>query len=157
MLAHWLRVNKSSLFARIYPFSFWLLVLVPLWLVAEVFAGYIYSAVGVSTIFVRTLWLFVVLVLLHALARRGLTIARRRLAYEAAEEHREATLATRRTEGPEKGGELSGVLEVEEPEVDITELSNDSQRLFTTASVFAGLVGLYLIWSPCATRAAHLR
>jgi len=146
MLANWLRVNKGSLLVRIYPFSFWLLVLVPLWLVAEVFAGYIYSAVGVSTIFLSTLWLFVLLVLLHALARRGLAIVRRRLVYEAAVEHNEVALAARRVEGPENGGELGG--EVEEPEVDITELSDDSQRLVTIAAVFAGLVGLYLIWSP---------
>ncbi len=148
MLANWLRVNKASFLVRIYPISFWLLVLVPLRLVWEVFAGYIYSAHGVSTIFLNTLWLFVVLVLLHALARRGLTTASRRLAYKADVEHRESALTARRAEESENGGELDGVLEVEKPEVDITELGDDSQRLATIAIVFAGLVGFYLIWSP---------
>ena len=148
VLAPWLRRRERGVLVGVYPVCFWVVVLLPLWLVVEGFAGYIHNATAVSNIFIYTLFLILGLVLLHALARRSLLVTRRRLLLEAAVERRKAALAAKQAGESGGGGESTGELEIEEPQVDVGELSDESQQLVTIAVVFAGLVGLYLIWSP---------
>ena len=89
------------------------------------------------------------LVIVHALVLRWLLVVRRRLAYEAALERQQAALAARKqAEGLEAKDEEGGALQVEEPEVDLQALSDDTHQLIRMATIFAALVGLYTIWSP---------
>jgi potassium efflux system protein len=137
---------------RMLPFlhQFWypLLIIAPLALGLLAVLGYLYTAGTLLDRFVDTAWMVVALIILAALARRWLAVTRRRIACEAAVERRRAAVEARR-QAAEKGEreDTSGLIEVEEPEVDLESLSDTSEGLITTAVVVSGLVGLWLIWS----------
>ena len=111
--------------------------------------GYIYSAKTLTEMFLFSLWMIAGLVVIRALVLRWLLVVRRRLAYQAALERQQAVIAARKQAGElEAKDEEGGVLQVEEPEVDLQALSDDTHQLIREAMIFAGLVGLYMIWSP---------
>jgi potassium efflux system protein len=125
-----------------------LLIMAPLALGVLAVLGYMYTAGTLLGRLVDTAWMVVGLVVVAALAQRWLAVTRRRIAYETALERRQAALEARRQAAEqEEGEEMSGLLEVEEPEVDLDSLSDTSSDLITTAVVVSGLIGLWLIWS----------
>jgi len=130
--------------------SLWwpVLLVFPLALAALALAGYVYTADTLSFLYQDSLWLITGLVVLDALAVRWLLVVQRRLAYAAAVEHRKAALAARQAETSEAGDGESAALQIEEPEVDLAALSDDSRELLQVAMAFVGLVYLYLLWSP---------
>ncbi len=144
VLAH-LRSARGLLF-RFSQLWFPLLLAFPLGLMALGLGGYIYTVATLSYPFTETLWLIAALVVLYALARRWLQVVGRRLAYEAAVERRRAALAARQAEASQAGGEEGG-LQVEETEVDLAELSDESRQLIKIALIVTGLIVLYLTWS----------
>ena len=137
-------IRKKGLLFVSYRIWFPLLVVYPMGLVALALTGYMYSAAALSYPFQYTLSLITGLILVHALALRWLLVVRRRLAYEAAIERRQAALAARQA-GEE--GDEDPALQFEKPEVDLEALSDDSRELVKIAVITTGLVGLYLIWS----------
>jgi potassium efflux system protein len=148
VLSHLRVQRRSTLLFRSYRVWFSLLVVFPVGLMVLVLTGYVYTASSLSAMFIGSLWIILGLVLVHALAQRWLLVVRRRLAHEAAMERRRAALAARQAEKSEIGDEESGLLEVEEPEVDLEALDEESRSLLKIAVIFTGLVGLYLVWSP---------
>jgi potassium efflux system protein len=130
--------------------QFWypLLIMAPLALGVLAVLGYLYTAGTLLGRFVDTAWMVVALIILAALAQRWLAVTRRRIAYETAMERRRAALEARRQTAEQGEGEdMSGLLEVEEPAVDLESLSDTSSDLITTAVVVSGLIGLWVIWS----------
>jgi potassium efflux system protein len=148
VLSHLQVRNQSTLLLRSYRLWYSLLVIFPLGLMILVLIGYVYTATSLTAMFLGSLWMILGLVLVHALAQRWLLVVRRRLAYEATIERRRAALAAREAEKSEGGDEESGLLEVEEPVVDLETLDEESRSLLKIAVFFTGLVGLYLVWSP---------
>jgi potassium efflux system protein len=140
--------RETGVLVRTNKLWFPLLLAYPLGLAVLAQTGYLYSATALSRMFLYTLLMIFGLVVLRALALRWLLVARRRLAYEAAMERRQAALAAKQAGKLEAGDEEGSALQVEEPEVDLEALSDDSRELVTLAVIFTGLVGLYLIWSP---------
>ena len=88
------------------------------------------------------------LIVLFSLAMRALLVAQRRLAYRAAVERRQAEMAARQAELEESEDDAETALRVEEPEVDLAGLSDDTRDLLRIVAVVAGLLGLSALWSP---------
>jgi potassium efflux system protein len=148
VLAHRTRARERRTLPFLNRFWYPLLILAPMALGALAVLGYLYTAGTLLDRFVSTSWMVVALIILAALAQRWLTVARRRIAYETAMERRRAALEARRQVAEQDVGEdVSALLEVEEPEVDLDSLSDTSSDLITTAVVVSGLFGLWVIWS----------
>lgn len=95
VLAYLRTRRQMGLLFGSYCIWFPLLLAFPLGLAVLALAGFMYSAAALSFMFQYTLWLVVGLILVHALSIRWLLVVRRRLAYEAAMERRQASLAAR--------------------------------------------------------------
>ncbi|MEA3276185.1 MAG: mechanosensitive ion channel, partial [Pseudomonadota bacterium] len=115
-----------------------LLVAVPLFLAVLTLVGYVYTAGTLLKSLVSELWLVLGLVVTHQVIVRWLILMHRRLALQAAIE--------RRTEKAEEEG-IGSILHVEEPEVDLASLDEQTRKLINTLLFFGALVGLWVIWS----------
>jgi potassium-dependent mechanosensitive channel len=121
-----------------------LTVLVPLVLAGLAFTGYFYTAGTLASSLIATLWFVFGLVVLHQLAVRWLLLAQRRIFLQAV---RHRLLAARQED---KSGvtEIEGItLEVEEPEVDLMALREESRKLLNIVLVIIGVSGFWIIWS----------
>lgn len=117
-----------------------LVILLPLMLLVAMFAGYYYTALKLSGRLIDTLYALLIWVLLEALFIRGLGVAARRLAWQRAEAKREA-------EAQAPTGESGEALPVEEPELAIEQINQQSLRLIRLG-LFAGLAAvLWWVWS----------
>jgi len=121
-----------------------LTVLVPLVLACLAFTGYFYTAGSLTTSLIATLWFVFGLVVLHQVAVRWLLLAQRRISLQTLRKRIEAS----RKEGEHHTTEIEGItLEVEEPEIDLMALREESRKLLNTVLVIIGVVGFWLIWS----------
>jgi potassium efflux system protein len=121
-----------------------LTVLVPLLLAGLAFAGYFYTAGTLTTSLIATLWFVFGLVVLHQLAVRWLLLAQRRIFLQTVRKRMEAA----RQEGKPDTTEIEGIsLKIEEPEIDLMALREESRKLLNTVQVIIGIVGFWFIWS----------
>ncbi len=137
--ARYLRGRQRQTLKRVYRLGYPLLVAYPLALGVLSLMGYRYTAGTLTELLLETVWLVVTLVFIAALAKRWLSVTRRRLAYEAATE--------RRADAALRGGEEGHPHEGEEPEVDVVALSDRSRKLVNTAILLFAFFGLWFIWS----------
>ncbi len=142
VLAEYMRPRGRRTFKRLHQVWYPLVAIMPLALGVLSLLGYLYTAGTFTWLFLDTLWFALELVLVSELAKRWLLVARRRLAYEAALERQQAL------DEPQTGsGEEGSPFEVDEPEVDLVALSDKSRKLLTSAILFYGLLGFWVIWS----------
>lgn len=125
--------GKKSHFKRIIGVG---LASVPLILIGALVMGYYYTTLQLTGRLIDTLTLVVVWVVLEATIVRGLAVAARRLAWQRALQDRQAQQA--------KEGENEIVLE--EPRLDISQINQQSLRLFMLALWAGFFVFLYWIW-----------
>ncbi len=124
-----------------------LTVAVPLGLAGLAVVGYLYTAGTLTGRLIDTMWLVLVLVVVHQLVLRWLLLTRRRLAFQAAVERREAMRAAAQA-GEAAAPGSAGLLDVvEEPAVDLEALSEDSGKLLNTGLSIIGIIGIWIIWS----------
>ncbi|EIC20773.1 small-conductance mechanosensitive channel [Thiorhodovibrio frisius] len=142
VLAHLRSSGAYPTVTRTYLIWYPLAVGYPLVLLALSWTGYVYTATAYSHLFLLTLWFLLALALSNALAQRWLQVTRRRLAYDAAMERRRAEQA----EAEEEDEGDVGDLQFEEPDVDITALSDETHGLIRILIFATALGGLYLIW-----------
>lgn len=109
---------------------------VPLVLVALIVIGYYFTAVRLSGRMIDTFYLSLLWLLLDATAVRGLAVAAQRLAYKRAVADREA----------EPKENVEGV-EVEEPQLDLQQVNQQSLRLIRLAVLSLFGVLLYWVWA----------
>ncbi len=126
-------------------FPFLIIVTVALGLLA--LAGYLYTAGMLIARLIQTTWMIFALLVLNGLAVRWLLVTGRRLAYEAALERRRAEREEKREEETTPGDKNIVPIQVEEPEIDLLALGEESRKLLTTTLVFVGIIGAWLIWS----------
>lgn len=131
---------------RAYWLWFPLLMGLPLLLVALAWTGYIYTTHILGDAFLTTLGLIAALMLLHALGVRWLTLARRRLALQAARQRQQA-LTKARAQGPSPQAETPELSPDDAADLDLDAASADGLDLLANATALAGAIGLYLIWS----------
>jgi potassium efflux system protein len=139
--------NPTSLFTRLRHLWLVMSLAVPGALAGLAVAGYHYTAGILTDCLIETMWLILMLVIVHQLVARWLLLTRHRLAFKAAVKRREAARSAalaRETAVP--GGE--GIAEiVEEPVVDLVALSDESRKLLNMAMVLIGIIGVWIIWS----------
>ena len=139
VLAGYMRQPEWRTFKQLLRLLYPLLVVFPLALGVLALLGYLYTAGTLSVLLLDTAWFVAELVLLAALGRRWLLVARRRVAFDAAMERRADTAS--------HAGEEGSPSVPEEPEVDLAALSDTSLKLLHTAILFYGFFGLWLLWS----------
>jgi potassium efflux system protein len=118
-------------------------VALPVWLTLLALRGFLYTAGSVTTSMVQTVYLVMALVVAQALVVRWLLLVRRRLTFKALRERR----AVERTAAAQEGEGEESIPQVEEPEVDLTALSEESAKLLNAAIVMGGALGVWIIWS----------
>ena len=148
ILAPWIRRDAKSLPTRVYPIVFWFIVLFPPWLALEALAGYGHSALAMSLMYLNTLGFLAALVVVYFVARRWLLVVHRRLAYDAAIERRKSILAAREAKAAAEDTQTGRELELDEPVVNLTELSDDTRSMVLIAIIVLGFIGLFFLWSP---------
>ena len=126
-----------------------LVALLPLLLMAAIFAGYYYTALKLSGRLIDTLYALLLWVLLEALLARGLAVAARRLAWQRAQARRE-------TEAQTPEGVDGMAAPVEEPGLAIEQVNQQSLRLIRLG-LFAGLLAvLWWVWADLLTVFSYL-
>ncbi len=115
----------------------------PLLLVALSTAGYVYTSTQLGERLIDSLWLIAAIILIHQLVVRWVTLIERQLQFRDTLERHRAQRAARETQ-EEDAVQTDAI---EEPEIDISALSDNTQKLINTAViVFSGL-GMWFIWS----------
>ncbi|VAW78043.1 Mechanosensitive channel MscK [hydrothermal vent metagenome] len=127
---------------------FWypLLVALPLALAATTLLDYYYTALQFGQRLRMTIWLFFALLLLRDLLLRWFYITERRLRLAAAIKRRDEQLAQRQAQQQEKTSEDVPDPVTEDPELDYSQLSDQSRRLVQATFLFGGLFGAWSIW-----------
>ncbi len=125
---------------------FWLglTVAAPLVLAVLAFIGYFYTAGMLGSGLIRTFWIAFGLVILHQTVVRWLLVTQRRMALQAARDRLQA--ARDEKESVDLG--LEGAeIKIDEPEVDIVALSEETRKLISMMLVILGFIGFLLVWS----------
>jgi potassium-dependent mechanosensitive channel len=116
----------------------------PLALAAITAVGYLYTSGTLLRSLLSSMYLVLGLVVIHQLILRWVILSRRRLALQAALDRR----ASRAGEEPARPeSDLDGLLQVEEPQVDLASLDEQTRQLVNTLLFIAGVAGLWAIWS----------
>lgn len=110
--------------------------LVPLVQAALIVLGYYYTALKLTSLLIGTFYLIIIWSLVYRSALRGLALAARRLAYQR--------LMTKRTHMVQD--ESEGTDAMEEPLMDLREVSQQSLRLTRTALLLVFGVAFYALW-----------
>ena len=122
----------------------------PLLMAALAALGYYYfTAFALARRVLSTYLLILTLAIVHSLLLRWLSIAKRRLAYEAAKRKQEEEEAAREQPIDEGTTELGieGQLAAEEQkEITIDEIDDQSRNLLRVVILFSAILGLWAIW-----------
>ena len=155
-LQFYMTSNTRSLFSRLRHLWLVMSLAVPVALAVLAVAGYHYTAGILTGSLIETMWLILMLVIIHQMVARWLLLTRHRLAFKAAVKRREAARSAaqaRETAAP--GGE--GIADVvEEPVIDLVALSDESRKLLNMAMVLIGIIGVWIIWSDVLPAFAYL-
>jgi potassium efflux system protein len=148
VLEGWVTHHRKALLVRLRYVWFPLVMAAPLIMAGLGMAGYVYTAGTLTARLIQTLLLVLLLVLAQQIALRWLRLIRRRLAYQAAMDRLAAARAEAQEREAESGGTEGLPIDIEEPEVDLSALSEDTGKLLNAALTFGAAVGLWLIWAP---------
>ena len=118
-------------------------IVVPLILVLLAIIGYLYTASVLGSTLVGTLWFLFSLVVLQQLVVRWLLLVQRRLALQAAHDRRAEQEAKAQLDAEMEGFQD----QIEDNEIDLVAMSEESHKLLDTLLVVIGIVGLWHIWS----------
>jgi potassium-dependent mechanosensitive channel len=141
------KLPEAGLLYRAFPLWFPLLIAFPTMLLVLVWSGYIYTAHILSDAFAITLAMIAILVVMHALAARWLTLTHGRLAVQVAlEQQRQADLAVIR-QARSQATEAGDLAPSEFVDLDLETSSEHSLALLRIAIAFIAAIGFYLIWS----------
>ena len=131
---------------------------VPVLLIVLAVSGFLYTAGTLTGSLIDTLWLVLGFLVIHQAAVRWLLLSRRKLAFDAAVERRRAALADQQ-DAREPADIPHDETELEEPEVNLLALNQESQKLLNAAIAFGAIIGLWFIWSnvlPAFGRLDHI-
>ncbi|MBW1896719.1 MAG: hypothetical protein JRI47_06645, partial [Deltaproteobacteria bacterium] len=113
----------------------------------SVLGYYYHTALTLAGLAVKTYELILILAIVYHLMLRWLIVAKRRFAYEEA--RRKAEEAAQDHEADEKATEmgLEGVeVAVDEEEITLEEMDDQTRKLLRTIILFATILGLWMIW-----------
>lgn len=128
---------------RLYPLLFATVLLLPLFMIGLVIAGYVFAVGTLVRCMVNSIWLICGLVLCHQLIEQWLMQTSRKMARERVLRKR-AQMQTLTIAVQEAGNEGGG--NIEQMEEDPVELTVESRKLIDTLVVMGALIGLWLVW-----------
>jgi potassium efflux system protein len=131
---HWLTALRHVWYASAY--------IAPLIIIGFAATGYYLSALELHQKLILTIRLIFFLVIIYALVIRWLTLVNRQLAIRNAQEKRKAALA----EKPAISAADDPALPVDERQIDIPKINEQTIQLLNVFTVFSVLIGLWLIW-----------
>lgn len=138
-----LNTETHPVFTRLYPLLFTAVLLLPLFLMGLVIAGYVFAVGTLVRCIVNSIWLISGLVLCHQLIEQWLIQTSRQLARQKALRQRARAQAKMDTK-KETGEVSSGV--IDDVEEDPVELTTESRKLIDTLVAMGALIGLWLVW-----------
>jgi potassium efflux system protein len=130
----------------------WYPLLVGLPLLMAVLAGlgyYYHTAVTLANRVIQTYELILILAIVYHMLLRWLFIAKRRLAYDEARQKREEEIAERGQVADEEAAEMGMEGEkvvVQEEEITLEEMDEQTRNLLRTVILFALIIGLWTTW-----------
>ncbi len=139
--------NPGGLIARLrliwYPLAF----LLPLFFAALTWMGFHYTALQLASMHESSLILILVLLILNGVMLRWLFIARRRVAIDEAKRKRAQAEAEARSKDETGSEPQPEVPPIDEDEVNLPALSQQTRQLFRAASTVTLVLGLSMIWA----------
>ncbi|MCB1743585.1 MAG: hypothetical protein KDK91_24625, partial [Gammaproteobacteria bacterium] len=135
-----LSAHPDGWLSRLRPVWYPAAILVPVSLAVLAALGYVYTARQLELRLVTTVAMFAGLIVLRYMVFRWLQVTRRKHALQKARERWEA----RRQQQNEPESDAAVV---EEPQIDIEEVGEQTRHLINTALNIAMLIGLWLVWS----------
>ena len=118
-------------------------ICIPVVIIGFAVAGYYLSALELQEQLIASLRLIFLVVIIHALVIRWLTLVNRQLAIKNARQKRKAAFLTEKQ--PAAGGE-DPVLPVDEQLIDIPKINAQTIRLLNVFIGFSLIVGFWIIW-----------
>ena len=143
--------NPKGLFARYQSLWFFLSLIIIMNLMGLTIAGYVYTAGQLTTSLIYTVWFIFALIIIQQISIRWLLLTRRRYALKVAyEKHKLAQeQRSRQEDAAQEESDLEDrdhLLDIEEPEIDMLSLSEDSNQLLNMVLFISGISGLMAIW-----------
>jgi potassium efflux system protein len=118
-------------------------ILIPMIIIGFAVAGYYMSALELQQKFIITLRLVFIIVILHEMVIRWLTLVNRQLALENARQKRKAIALK---EKPQTTGPEDPALPVEEQKIDIPKINAQTIKLLNVFIGFSLIIGFWMIW-----------
>lgn len=115
-------------------------------LVGLTIVGYVFTTGQLTVSLMKTLWLIFALILLQQLSLRWLLLTQRKYALRLAFEKRKALQALKHKDETELENK-EHIIDVEEPEINMASLSEESKKLLNFMLFIFAVSGLYFIWN----------
>ncbi len=112
-----------------------------------IFGGYVYTAAQLIISLLYTAWLIFVIVILQQISVRWLLLTQRRYALNIAYEKRIEIAKKKSMDDNQQHDMPEHAMDIDEPEIDIVSLSEESIKLLNMVLFILGIVGLSAIWS----------
>ncbi|WP_174624292.1 mechanosensitive ion channel domain-containing protein [Candidatus Methylobacter favarea] len=142
LLQGYIKVHPLAWFTRLRYVWYPVAILIPLIIIGFAIAGYYMSALELQQKLIITLRLIFLVVLIHEMVIRWLTLVNRQLALENARQKRKA-MAIR--EKPQAGPE-DPALPVEEQKIDIPKINAQTIKLLNVFIGFSVIIGFWITW-----------
>lgn len=138
--------NPNGWLSRLKTVWYPMAVGVPAILAVLAGTGYYYTALQLELRLVASAWLLVGSIVFYYLIVRWFLMKERKLALEQAMERRRAASEARKQDASQSQGELETIPEVQESEIDLAGINEQSRRLLRSLLTFSLLIGFWLIW-----------
>lgn len=128
---------------------FALLVLPPVYSAVVALLGFLYSGGTLIDLILKSIYLLLILIIVHQTIYRWLLLSRQRLALHTAHARLAAMREARKASEEADEGSAGLALEledIEERDIDLTALDHDSRKLMDNAFLIAAVIGLWVIW-----------
>ena len=114
-------------------------------LIGLTIVGYVFTAGQLTVSLMKTIWLVFALIILQQLSLRWLLLTQRKYALRLAFEKRKAMQELKQKDN-NSAENKEHVIEIEEPEINMVSLSDESKKLLNFVLFVCGVSGLLLIW-----------
>lgn len=123
----------------------WAVEVVPLLLGVLALVGFFETAVSLTWLAVRTLWLMLGLAVAADLVSRWIRLKRRQLADQQKRQQKELEMPS--LAAGQEAAKMIAEQEEGQPELDVVELSEQTKHFISTVFVVIGVVATWIIWS----------
>ncbi|TAN69477.1 MAG: mechanosensitive ion channel [Methylobacter sp.] len=142
LLQDYINKNSEGWTAKLRYVWYFAVILIPVVIIGFAVAGYYLSALELQQKLIITLRLIFLIIIIHALVFRWLTLVNRQLAITNARQKRKAAAVTER----HLVGSEDPVLPVDEQQIDIPKINAQTIKLLNVFIGFTLVIGFWMIW-----------